>query len=143
MNKFIVVAVFAAFLSGCASAPSGGSIGAVATVKSWIPSFWDDNQSSRAIDMVLYAHRIDCESPEVGAQVQQLRDSIDWFKHYSKAKGWLQDDVVRVVEPISETVSGFEDRIAKGKFSPAYCKIKTGILVQQTERAAEAILGRY
>ena len=143
MKNYVVIAVLAAFLSGCAATPSTENAGVVDTVKSWVPSFWDDNQSERAIDMVLYAHRINCESELVGDQVQQLRDSIDWFKHYSKAKGWQQADVVRVVEPISETVAGFEARIAEGKFSPAYCKIKTAILIQQTERAAEAILGRY
>lgn len=93
--------------------------------------------------MVLLAHRLDCDSPDVAVQIQQLRDSIDWFVFYSTAKGWQQADVVRVVEPISETLAGFELRVANGKFSPAYCKIKTSLLIQQTERAAEAILGRY
>lgn len=143
MKNFAISILILFALTGCAATPNTESQGVVDTVKSWVPSFWDDNQSSKAVDMVLYAHRINCDSEDVGAQVQQLRDSIDWFKHYSKAKGWQQADVVRVVEPISETVSGFEERIANGKFSPAYCKIKTSILIQQTERAAEAILGRY
>lgn len=143
MKNFTLSILILFALGGCAAAPHTESKGVVDTVKSWVPSFWDDNQSSKAVDMVLYAHRIDCDSEQVGAQVQQLRDSIDWFKHYSTAKGWVQADVIRVVEPINETVAGFEDRIAKGKFSPAYCKIKTAILIQQTQRAAEAILGRY
>mgnify|MGYP001554382365 CR=1 FL=1 len=135
MRNYILIFIMAFTLTGCA--------GTVENVKSWVPSFWDDQQSERIVDIRLAARRIHCDSPEIGAQVQTLRDHIDWFLLYSESKGWQQNDVVRLVEPMSETVEGFEERIAGGKFSPAYCAIKLGILQTQTDTAAEAVLGRY
>lgn len=131
-----VAAILAVLLlTGCA--------GTVDTVRSWVPSFWDDNQSQSIIDIRLSAQRIQCDSEQIELQVQAVRDHIDWFVLYSTAKGWQQADVLRLVDPISDTVAGLETRIQSGKFSAGYCKIKLKTLDLQTERAAATVLGRY
>lgn len=125
--KFIIAAFFAIALSGCAS------------VKNWIPSFWDDNQSAYITDARLSVEKIDCniaQAQQVTAVAQDLRR----FELYSQSKGSLQKDVLRVIEPMQSTIKEWQQR---GEGSKTYCEIKKKILAQQGERAAKVILGRW
>lgn len=124
----IIISIFAALMiTGCA------------TVQSWIPSFWDDNQSSYIIDARLSIERINCTEPQV-PQVSRLREDLRRFELYSQAKGALQKDVLRVIEPMQSTVKEWTDR---GEGSKTYCEIKKKVLAQQGERASKVILGRW
>ena len=114
-----------------------------AGIISKIPSFWDDNQSSKIIDARLAIERIDCTSPDVRVQVGRLRDDLLWFELYSESKGLRQTDVVQLVHPMRETTEDMWKRYNEGQASKAYCEIKQRILRAQGQRAAEAILGRY
>lgn len=115
-------------LSGCA------------TVQTWIPSFWDDNQSQRIIDVRQKVANIDCTKPQL-AQSQAIMLDLQWFELYSASKGSLQKDVIRVTAPIKETTADWIKRGDDG--SKTYCELKKRILVQQSERAAQAVLGRW
>lgn len=128
MRKIIAILVLVS-LSGCSS------------IVSKIPSFWDDNQSSRIIDVRLGIERMDCSSSGVHQQVSRIRDDIRWFQLYSESKGLRQTDVQNLVKPLGETVEDMYSR--SGQYSRAYCEIKVRILKSQSQRAAEAILGRF
>lgn len=114
-------------LSGCA------------TVQSWIPSFWDDNQSRIIVDSRLYAEQIDCGQPQQ-PQVQRVDQELRRFQIYSEAKGTLQKDVLRVIEPMKQTT---EEWVRRGEGSKTYCEIKKKLLAQQADRASRVILGRW
>ena len=116
-------------LSGCAS------------ISSVIPSFWDDNQSARIVDVRLAVERVDCTNALPG--VTRVRDDIEWFKLYSASKGALQKDVLAVIAPMSETAEEWYTRTATGTPSKTYCELKKSIMQQQAARAASAILGRW
>lgn len=122
INLFLVLS-----LSGCA------------TVTDWIPSFWDDNQSRDIITVRLAVERINCAEPQL-PQVSQLREDLRRFELYSQAKGTLQKDVLRVIEPMQSTVKEWRDR---GEGSKTYCELKKKLLTQQGERASKVILGRW
>lgn len=109
------------------------------TVQTWIPSFWDDNQSAYITDARLSVERINCAEPQT-VQVQRLREDLRRFELYSEAKGSLQKDVIRVIEPMQSTVKEWAER---GEGSKTYCEIKKRVLAQQAERAAKVILGRW
>jgi hypothetical protein len=126
MRKLYVVCLVV-MLSGCA------------TVQNWIPSFWDDNQSAYITDARLSVERINCAEPQT-VQVQRLREDLRRFELYSEAKGSLQKDVIRVIEPMQSTVKEWAER---GEGSKTYCEIKKRVLAQQGERAAKVILGRW
>jgi hypothetical protein len=126
MRKLYVVCLVV-MLSGCA------------TVQNWIPSFWDDNQSAYITDARLSVERINCAEPQT-VQVQRLREDLRRFELYSQAKGSLQKDVIRVIEPMQSTVKEWAER---GEGSKTYCEIKKRVLAQQGERAAKVILGRW
>ena len=126
MSKLYAVCLVV-LLSGCA------------TVQTWIPSFWDDNQSAYITDARLSVERINCAEPQT-VQVQRLREDLRRFQLYSEAKGSLQKDVIRVIEPMQSTVKEWAER---GEGSKTYCEIKKRVLAQQGERAAKVILGRW
>jgi hypothetical protein len=118
------------------------SLTGCSTVQSWIPSFWDLNQSARITDVRLSVDRIDCDRPQL-AQAIQLRDQLRWFELYSKSKGALQRDVLALIAPIQATTEDWYKRSLDGQGSVGYCNIKKKILEQQTERAAKGIMGRW
>lgn len=115
------------------------ALSACSTVQSWIPSFWDDNQSNYIVQARLDIEGIDCEKPQQ-SQVQSLQRDIRKFELYSESKGSLQKDVLRVVEPMKSTV---DEWVKRGEGSKSYCEIKRKLLTQQAERAAKVILGRW
>ena len=125
----IITFILALALTGCAS------------ISSIMPSFWDDNQSARIVDVRLAVARVDCANALPG--VARIRDDIEWFKLYSSSKGALQKDVLAVIAPMSETAEEWYTRTATGTPSKTYCELKKSIMQQQAARAASAILGRW
>jgi hypothetical protein len=128
MRKLILVV--AVVLSGCAS------------VQSWVPSFWDDNQSHRIVDVRLRVDRLDCSQPQL-AQITVIRDDLRWFELYSTSKGQLQKDVLRLIQPMQATVEDMYTRNTQGSASNTYCELKKQVMTQQAARIASAVLGRW
>jgi hypothetical protein len=133
MRKSLAIAVVAMFLSGCST---------VSTVKGWIPSFWDDNQSAKIVDVRMSVEKLDCSQDQL-PQVVKIRDDLQWFQLYSQSKGWRQADVLRVIKPMQETVDDMYKRAKDQQGSKLYCELKKKVMQSQAERAASAILGRF
>lgn len=127
MRNIIAALFLTLALSGCA------------TVSNWIPSFWDDNQSAYIIEVQMSVDMLDCAGAQQ-PQVMLLSQNLRRFELYSVAKGTLQRDVLRVIEPMQSTTKEWRDR---GEGSKTYCEIKKKLLAQQGQRAAKVILGRY
>jgi hypothetical protein len=125
--KTLTIILSAVLLSGCA------------TVQNWIPSFWDDNQSHYIVAARLQVEKIDCAGTQA-PQVARVSDQLRQFQMYSEAKGSLQKDVLRVIEPMQSTVKEWTNR---GEGSKTYCELKKKLLTQQGERASKVILGRW
>ena len=124
----IITLIMILALTGCAS------------VSSVIPSFWDDNQSARIVDVRLAVERVDCAN--AGPGVSRVRDDLAWFALYSESKGVLNRDMIRLVTPMQETVEDWHKRTAQGA-SVTYCELKKSVMRQQAQRAAAAVLGRW
>lgn len=118
------------------------SLTGCASVKEMIPSFSDVNQSSKIIDVRQSVAQLDCKQ-EHAPQVKRIKDNLQWFQLYSESKGWRQNDVIKLVAPIQETTDDFYKRSLTKQGSEGYCEIKKKILTSQTERAANAVLGRF
>jgi hypothetical protein len=128
--KRLVALSLVVLLTGCAS------------VKNWIPSFSDPNQSARIIDVRQSVAQLDCKQTHA-PQVKRIKDNLDWFQLYSDSKGWRQNDVLRLVKPMQETVDDFYKRSVEKQGSETYCEIKKKVMTTQAEKAASAILGRF
>jgi hypothetical protein len=113
-----------------------------AGVQTWIPSFWDANQSSRITDVQLAVDRLDCAADQL-AQVTRIRDDLRWFELYSVSKGSVQQDVIRLIQPMQQTVEDMHKRNTEGRGTQAYCELKRRIMQTQARRAAEGIQGRW
>lgn len=130
MRKIIVLAIVV-MLTGCA------------TVKSWVPSFWDDNQSASIVNVRQRIEQLDCASADRLPQVMAIYDQVRWFELYSDSKGWQQADVLRLTEPMKQSVNDFVRRSQAGEGTQTYCEIKKKLLARQAETAARAVLGRF
>ena len=130
MKKILITSLVLLSLTGCAS------------IKEMIPSFSDVNQSAKIIDVRQSVVQLDCKQPHA-PQVKRIKDNLEWFQLYSESKGWRQQDVIKLIKPIQETTDDFYKRSLDKQGTEGYCEIKKKILNSQTEKAAEAILGRF
>lgn len=129
--KHLILAISIMTLTGCA------------TVQSWIPSFWDDNQSAAIVTIRQITHNIDCEQDQLW-QSERLVNSLQWFRLYGESKGTVQRDVLDLVKPMEKTAQDWRDRNqSQAPASVAYCETKKRILRHQADRAAAAVLGRW
>jgi hypothetical protein len=126
----VLVLALALSLTGCA------------TVKSWVPSFSDPNQSARIIDVRQSVAQLDCKQPHA-PQVKRIKDNLEWFQLYSESKGWRQQDVLKLTKPMQETVDDFYKRSTEKQGSETYCEIKKKLMTTQADKAASAVLGRF
>ena len=134
--KIIIALLMSLVLSGCSTT--------VSKAMSYIPSFWDDNQSHKIIDLRLTIERIDCSQSQK-PQVTRIRDDIEWFRLYSESKGSRQQDVLKLVLPMAETAEEWYKRVSvEGyKENPVYCNLKKKVMTEQAARASKAVLGRF
>lgn len=130
MKRTLAIIIVAATLTGCA------------TVKDWIPSFWDDNQSAKIVDVRHKIEGLDCAKDQL-PQIAEIRSDLLWFQLYSESKGWRQADVLRIIKPMQETVEDMYKRAQGQQGSKVYCELKKKVMQQQSKRAAEAVLGRF
>lgn len=134
MIKIIAIGATVLTLQGCA---------ALSTVTGYIPSFWDDNQSAKIIDIRQSIEQITCEPGTQLTEARTIVDNIQWFKLYSQSKGTRQKDVLKIVAPMEETAKDWIKRSEIKEGSKTYCELKKKTLQLQSSRAAEAILGRF
>jgi hypothetical protein len=103
-----------------------------------IPSFWDDNESAKAVDLFMSVSAIDCKSPMVKAQISRVGNEAQWLHHYARLKG--SNDVVSLVTKFETTLVGIA---SKDVINVNYCRVKRDTLLKQSERIAQGLLGRY
>ena len=125
--KLAVVALTLA-LAGCSSLPFE------------IPSFWDDNQAARIIDVRQSINDLDCAAAHA-PQVKTIQHHLKWFELYSQSK--RTPDVARLIQPMQATVDDFYQRSVENPGSAAYCELKKRVMITQGETMARAVLGRF
>jgi hypothetical protein len=130
MKKILAIIAVSFAMTGCAS------------IQSLIPSFWDDNQSRAIIDVRQSVAQLNCEQ-EHAPQVKRIKDNLQWFELYSDSKGKRQQDVLRLVAPMKETVDDFYKRSTEKQGTKTYCEIKKKVMILQSDKAASAVLGRF
>ena len=129
MRKLLIV-IMAMAISGCAQ------------LQGMIPSFSDTNQSARIVDVRYHVERLNCAQPHL-PQVLLIEQDILWFQLYGESKGARQQDVLKLVKPLQDTVTDFIKRSQDQQGTETYCAIKKKIMQTQSKRAAEAVLGRF
>lgn len=134
MKRALAISLISLSLAGCAATDK---------LISYIPSFWDDNQSAKIIDIRQSIEKISCEPGTQAEDAANVLKEIQWLELYSESKGRRQQDVLRIVAPMKETVTDWSKRSAEKEGSKTYCELKKKTLKLQASRAAEAVLGRF
>jgi hypothetical protein len=129
MKKLIAI-LSLVMLSGCA------------TVVGWIPSFNDTNQSQKIIDVRMAVDQLDCAKAQ-HHQALVIERELRWFELYSESAGVRNQDVIRIIKPMQETVGDFVKRTQQQDASRVYCDLKKRVMQEQAARAAGVILGRF
>lgn len=132
MKKFLASLIVVVGLTGC----SGTDLSDV------IPSFWDDNQSAKITDVYVKTVTFDCGQPHL-PQIVALRQDLLWFELYSKSKGFLQNDVLKLIAPMQDTVTDFYTRTKTSEGSKAYCEAKKRVMTTQAKKAASGVMWRF
>jgi hypothetical protein len=70
-----------------------------------------------------------------------IANETEWFDIYSITKG--TDDVKDLNSTLIKTIKEFQDRLAQGPVSPAYCDLKKKVLIQQADIVANAVQFRF
>ena len=112
------------------------------TMVGWIPSFNDVNQSQKIIDVRMAVDSLDCAQPQY-VQAVVIQRELRWFELYSESAGIRNQDVIRIIKPMQETVSEFATRTKDKDASRVYCDLKKRAMQEQAARAAGVILGRF
>jgi hypothetical protein len=126
MKKLVLV--LAIGLAGCG------------TLKDYIPSRWDVNQSKSVTDIQQATRHFDCKG-DVAHQSKSLANQVEWLDIYSTTKDTR--DVTKITGNMNNTVKELVDRSSKGSVSPMYCEIKKKIMIQQADMIAHAVQGRF
>ena len=134
MIRLLATVAVTVTVTGCAILDKGAAM---------IPSFWDDNQSAKIVDIRHSIEQITCAPGTQLTDATHLLTELQWFQLYSESKGSRQKDVLRIIQPMEETVRDWQKRSQAKEGSVAYCMSKRMVLKQQSKRAAETILGRF
>jgi PBP1b-binding outer membrane lipoprotein LpoB len=122
------ILILAVMLAGCSS------------LKDYIPSRWDVNQSKAVTDIQQTSRNFDCKG-NISEQSKLLAQQVEWLDIYSKSKDTR--DVAKITGNMNDTVKELRDRSSKGPVSPLYCEIKKKILIQQSDMIAHTVQGRF
>ena len=99
---------------------------------SYIPSFYDDNESLLAVHVRYEVDRLDCDAPRVG----RIKGSVDKLYFYTESK--KSKDVRKLVHLMKETTDPMPEVM-----STYFCTIKKKILEKQSRDMANAIMRRF
>ena len=99
---------------------------------SYLPSFYDDNESLLAINVRYEVDRLDCNAP----RVVRIKGSVDRLYFYTESK--KSKDIFKLVQLMKKTT----DPMPK-LMSTSFCTIKKKILEKQSKDIANAIMRRY
>ena len=128
MKKIVIIGAFV-ILQGCA-------------LHSYVPSFWDDNQAKKIIDVRQRVENINCAKPHA-PQAQDIHNDLQWFELYSESKGMMQNDVRALIKPLQETTTDFLKRSLDKEGSRAYCEGKKKVMQAQASKAGQGVLDRW
>ena len=110
------------------------------TIKDWIPSRWDVNQSKAVTDVQQSTRNFDCKG-DIAQQSKQLAQQVEWLDIYSQTKDTR--DIAKITGNMNDTVKELKDRSSKGPVSPSYCEIKKKLMMQQADMIAHTVQGRF
>lgn len=110
------------------------------SLKDYIPSRWDVNQSRAVTDIQQTTRNFDCKG-DIAFQSKLLSAQVEWLDIYSKTKDTR--DIAKITSNMNDTVKELRERSSKGPVSPLYCDLKKKLMIQQADMIAHTVQGRF
>lgn len=101
-----------------------------------VPSFYDDNESLLASNVVYSVKLIDCNKAPIS--FLSVDRTSDRLRTYAKLKG--SNDVIELIDIFDKSLDPVLKREA---MSSKYCELKKETLIKQSSKMAQAIMGRF
>jgi hypothetical protein len=101
-----------------------------------VPSFYDDNESLLASNVVYSVELVDCNKPPISFRAVERQS--DRLRTYAELKG--SSDVVELVDIFDYSL---DPVLKRESMTTNFCKLKKETLLKQSTSMSKAIMGRY
>ena len=131
--KIWSVLLFLTLLTSCIPA-------AILTVKKLMPSAYDDNEMLMISNLRYDVRQVQCTGDKSHETIVKIWEGKEKLYYYSSAKE--NEDVLKMVRPLSESMRGLYDSSKSGKMKELYCVEKVINLTKQVDIIANALAAR-
>ena len=101
-----------------------------------VPSFYDDNESLLASNVVFSAYMVDCNKAPIS--FRSVDRTSDRLRTYAELKG--SSDVVELIDIFDKSL---DPVLKRESMTSKYCELKKETLIKQSSKMAQAIMGRF
>ena len=113
---------------------------AILTVKKLMPSAYDDNEMLMISNLRYDVRQVQCTGDKSHETIVKIWEGKEKLYYYSSAKE--NEDVLKMVRPLSESMRGLYDTSKSGKMKELYCVEKVINLTKQVDIIANALAAR-
>lgn len=113
---------------------------AILTVKKLMPSAYDDNEMLMISNLRYDVRQVQCTGDKSHETIVKIWEGKEKLYYYSSAKE--NEDVLKMVRPLSESMRGLYDSSKSGKMKELYCVEKVINLTKQVDIIANALAAR-
>lgn len=113
---------------------------AILTVKKLLPSAYDDNEMLMISNLRYDVRQVQCTGDKSHDTIVKIWEGKEKLYYYSSAKE--NEDVLKMVRPLSESMRGLYDSSKSGNMKELYCVEKVINLTKQVDIIANALAAR-
>lgn len=113
---------------------------AILSVKKLMPSAYDDNEMLMISNLRYDVRQVQCTGDKSHETIVKIWEGKEKLYYYSSAKE--NEDVLKMVRPLSESMRGLYDSSKSGKMKELYCVEKVINLTKQVDIIANALAAR-
>lgn len=113
---------------------------AILTVKKLMPSAYDDNEMLMISNLRYDVRQVQCTGDKSHDTIVKIWEGKEKLYYYSSAKE--NEDVLKMVRPLSESMRGLYDSSKSGNMKELYCVEKVINLTKQVDIIANALAAR-
>lgn len=112
----------------------------IVAVKKLLPSAYDDNEMLMISNLRYDVRQVQCTGDKSHDTIAKIWEGKEKLYYYSSAKE--NEDVLKMVRPLSESMRGLYDSSKSGNMKELYCIEKVINLTKQVDIIANALAAR-
>lgn len=112
----------------------------IVAIKKFLPSAYDDNEMLMISNLRYDVRQVQCTGDKSHDTIVKIWEGKEKLYYYSSAKE--NEDVLKMVRPLSESMRGLYDSSKSGNMKELYCIEKVINLTKQVDIIASALAAR-